>query len=96
MDELFALLRAGATLAGLEVIRVMKPEDFELQVKCGIMDMDVHEAATLRTKLAGLADSIANCTQDRTKKGDWQNVAWNLDPNKGSGGRKVSRSFGGY
>ena len=96
MDELLALLRAGATMAGLEVIRVMKPEDFELQVKCGIMDMPVHEAATLRTKLAGLAESIGNTTQDRTKKGDWQNVAWNLDPNKGSGGRKVSRSFGGY
>ena len=96
MEELLALLRAGATLAGLEVIRVMKPEDFELQVKCGIMDMDVYEASTLRTKLAGLADSIANCSQDRTKKGDWQNVAWNLDPNKGSGGRKVSRSFAGY
>ena len=86
MDELLALLRAGATMAGLEVIRVMKPEDFELRVKCGIM----------RTKLAGLADSIGNTTQDRTKKGDWQNVAWNLDPNKGNGGRKVSRSFGGY
>ena len=96
MDELLALLRAGATMAGLAVIRVMKPEDFELQVKCGIMDMPVHEAATLRTKLAGLADSIANCTQDRSKKGDWQNCAWNLDPNKGSGGRKVSRSFSGY
>ena len=56
----------------------------------------VSNKRTWRTKLAGLADSIANCTQDRTKKGDWQNVAWNLDPNKGSGGRKVSRSFAGY
>ena len=93
MDELLKLIKAGATTAGLAVIRIMKPEDFELQVKCGVMDMEVHEAAILRTKLASIADSIGNTTTDRTKKGDWQNVAFNIDPTQGASTR-VKRSYG--
>jgi len=96
MKELMDMIRLGATAAGLAVLRTLKPEDFELRVKCGCMDLPVHEAAVMRTKLASIADSIGNTSTDRTAKGDWQNVAWNLDPSKGGGGRKVSRSFSGY
>ncbi|MDP6587634.1 MAG: hypothetical protein QF535_23515 [Anaerolineales bacterium] len=96
MEELMDMIRLGATSAGLAVLRTLKPEDFELQVKCGVFEMPVHEAAVMRTQLASIADSISNTSTDRTAKGDWQNVAWNLDPSKGNGGRKVSRSFAGY
>tara|TARA_Y100001951_G_C11095237_1_gene158939 strand:+ start:159 stop:440 length:282 start_codon:yes stop_codon:yes gene_type:complete len=91
MKELKALIAAAATFIGLDQLRLVKPEDFELMVECALMDIPVHEAAGMRRKLARIADTLSQQTS-RTKAANWANVAWNLNPDTGFS-QRVGRSF---
>ena len=91
MKELKALIAAAATFAGLNALRLVKPEDFELTVECALIDVPVHEAAEWRQKLSRIADTLSQQT-DRKTAANWANVAWNLDPTTGYS-QRVGRSF---
>ena len=91
MDELKAIIKAAASVAGLEALRLIKPADFELQVECALIEVEVYEAMKWRKTMARIAETIGG--QSRGRAGmNWKNVAYNLDPSTGNSG-SISRSY---
>tara|TARA_R110000824_G_scaffold29721_5_gene98609 strand:+ start:271 stop:552 length:282 start_codon:yes stop_codon:yes gene_type:complete len=91
MKFLKDMIAAAATMAGLDMLRGFKPEDFELMVECSLMDVPVHEAATMRRKMSRIADTLSQQTS-RQKASNWANVAFNLNPDSGFS-QRVGRSY---
>ena len=91
MDELKQIIKDAANAAGLAKLRMVKPENFELQVECALIDADVYEAQQMREVMSRIADTLGSQAQGRDGS-NWRNVAFNLDPSTGNSGR-VSRSY---
>jgi|18_taG_2_1085343.scaffolds.fasta_scaffold142063_1 hypothetical protein len=91
LKELKDIIAAAATFAGLNALRLVKPEDFELTVECALLDVPVHEAAEWRQKLSRIADTLGSQASGR-EGSNWKNVAFNLDPSTGNS-QRVGRSF---
>ena len=91
MDELKQIIKDAANAAGLDKLRLLKPDDFELQVECALLDAEVYEAQTMRKKMSRIADTLGGQSNGR-EGSNWKNVAFNLDPATGNSGR-VSRSY---
>ena len=91
MKVLKDLIAKAATMAGLEMLRGFKPEDFELMVECSLMEVPVHEAVAMRRKMSRIADTLSQQTS-RQKASNWANVAFNLNPDSGFS-QRVGRSY---
>ena len=81
----------AASASGLDALRLIKPEDFELQVECALVETEVYEAQKMRKTMSRIADTLGSQTSGRDGA-NWRNVAFNLDPATGNSGR-VSRSY---
>jgi|TARA_R100001530_G_scaffold69087_1_gene49081 hypothetical protein len=91
MDELRKIIKAAASFLGLQKLRDIKPEDFELMVECALIDVPAHEACTMRRKMSRIADTLSQQSV-RTAASNWANVAWNLNPDTGFN-QRVGRSY---
>jgi len=85
------MIAKASTMAGLEMLRGFKPEDFELMVECSLMDVPVHEAVSMRRKMSRIAETLSQQTS-RQKASNWANVAFNLNPDSGFS-QRVGRSY---
>ena len=91
MKELMNIIKMAASAAGLDALRLIRPEDFELQVECALIDVEVYEAQKMRKSMSRIADTLGSQASGR-QGSNWRNVAFNLDPSTGNSGR-VSRSY---
>ena len=91
MKFLKEMIAKASTMAGLEMLRGFKPEDFELMVECSLMDVPVHEAVSMRRKMSRIAETLSQQTS-RQKASNWANVAFNLNPDSGFS-QRVGRSY---
>ena len=91
MKFLKEMIAKASTMAGLEMLRGFKPEDFELMVECSLMDVPVHEAVSMRRKMSRIAETLSQQTS-RQKASNWANVAFNLNPDSGFN-QRVGRSY---
>ena len=91
MKFLKGVIAAAATMAGLQALRDLKPEDFELMVECSMIDVPIHEATAMRRKMARIADTLSQ-QSSRQKASNWANVAFNLSPDSGFS-QRVGRSY---
>jgi len=85
------MIAKASTMAGLEMLRGFKPEDFELMVECSLVDVPVHEAVSMRRKMSRIAETLSQQTS-RQKASNWANVAFNLNPDSGFS-QRVGRSY---
>ena len=91
MKFLKEMIAKASTMAGLEMLRGFKPEDFELMVECSLVDVPVHEAVSMRRKMSRIAETLSQQTS-RQKASNWANVAFNLNPDSGFS-QRVGRSY---
>jgi hypothetical protein len=91
MKELMNIIKMAASATGLDALRLIRPEDFELQVECALIDVEVYEAQKMRKSMSRIADTLGSQATGRDGS-NWRNVAFNLDPSTGNSGR-VSRSY---
>ena len=91
MDELKQIIKDAANAAGLAKLRMVKPENFELQVECALIEVEAYEAMKSRKSMARIAETIGGQTRGRAAN-NWKNVAYNLDPSTSNSG-SISRSY---